>query len=647
VRRLTIIISTVTILVLTGNAGEHTVIDIVHTDLHIYVSFASSSLRGEVHYNAVIQEHQSGMVEFNSYWLHKDSILVNGHPVSPIIPDFPGYESFLIDLPEEYTVGDTILISIYYHRVDEPDAAGREETRAGYYYFPAGTQRWGQTALRTIGYTMSEPNDARAWFPTIDIPSNKSTLTFRITVDQPVTVIANGTKESVEHNEDGSVTYTYVHTYPIPPYLFAFNIGSFNEYPSLYQADDGRTISVASYLFPEDEDNATPANTMMVEMLGLFEGLFGEYPFERYGMIAVEPFLYGGMEHQTITTMRRSLFLNEHVIAHELAHQWWGNMVTCESWSEIWLNEGFASYSEILYDEYRYGEQAAQEALAVFATRYFNEDATERYALYNPPPHKIFGTAIYRKGAWILHMLRSMLGDEIFFTALNEYGEQYRYTTATTETLREVFESISGRSLDWFFDQWVYHAGYPIYSIDAYIPENVGEEPVPVTLTLRQLQTDAPAVFKGYVTFTVMYSHGDTTVTFWNTERNQEFSFEAAGIPETIVFDPYRSILNRFEGVNMVEGPPRSLPESVELYQNYPNPFNTETVIEYALPDREHVRLRITDSLGRIVLAAVDEVRNAGRYSYTFNAGEHAAGVYYAVLETESIRKIRKMIYLR
>jgi aminopeptidase N len=646
-KRIILLIYTLFLSVLSGGANNHTGIDIIHTDLHVYVSVNSPSLRGDVHYSAVILDAELDMFEFNSYWLQVDSAFVDWLPVAITPPGIPEDETFFINLPEEFSVGDTVFISIFYRRTESQNAPERQDTREGYYYFPAGMQKWGQTAQKTIGYTMSQPNDARAWFPTIDIPSNKSTLTLRITVDQPSNVIANGTKESTVNNPDGSVTHTFHHDYPIPPYLTAFTVGNYNEYVTFYEADDGRSIPVASYLFQEDGTWADPANSLMVGMLGMFEEMFGSYPFERYGMIAIEPFLYGGMEHQTVSAMRRSLFLNERVIAHELAHQWWGNMVTCESWSDIWLNEGFASFSEILYEETVNGSIAARQALNAFAQSYFFEDTAVRYALYDPPPNRLFGTAIYRKGAWVLHMLRKTLGDQSFFAALREYGERHRYATATTASLQQTFEEISGQPLDWFFDQWVYQSGYPVYTLNVYIKEKEEDGTVPVSLTLRQLQTNALPAFTGNVTFAFRFGDGDTTVTFWNSERTQEFLLSLPDFPDTVLFDPDLSILHRYEGVTVVDENESQIPETVVLYQNYPNPFNAVTVIQFSLPERMHVRLRITDFLGRLVAEPVNEIREAGTYSHIFDAGEHATGIYFTILDTGGVQKTRKMIYLR
>jgi aminopeptidase N len=239
-----------------------------------------------------------------------------------------------------------------------------------------------------------------------------------VTVDNPVAVIANGELTETVVHDDGSVRYTYHHPYPISPYLFSFNAGPFEEYTDSYESIDGRTISIASYLFGSDAAWADSANSMMKNMMAVFEDLFGPYPFDRYGMIAVEPFRYGGMEHQTITTMRRQLFLNERVTAHEIAHQWWGNMVTCESWDHIWLNEGFASYAEALYIERKSGTTQRNAIMESYANTYFFEDGTIRYPLYNPPEGYIFGRAIYQKGAWVLHMLRNVVSDAVFYATL-------------------------------------------------------------------------------------------------------------------------------------------------------------------------------------------------------------------------------------
>ncbi len=628
-------------------ADEPTQIDILRTDLHVFVSGDSPELKGEVTYIAIVTQAGEGIIKFNSYWLQIDSAAVNGVHAPVLIPFAPEIEEFEVALETVPNPGDTLSIFFSYTRFSETGSPGREFTRSGYYFFPQGSQMWNQTASRTLGYTMSQPNDARAWFPTIDDPSNKSLLTFRITVDRDLPVIANGRLESKITGDDGSITYTYRHDFPVPPYLMAFNVGEFGEYGTEHDLTDGRRIPVRSYLYDDDAGMSTQANRYMTEMLDMFEGLFGAYPFDEYGMIAIEPYRYGGMEHQTISTMRRSLFLDEWVIAHELAHQWWGNMVTCREWPEIWLNEGFASYGEVLYGEAAYGETMMRNVLDLFATSYFNEDGIQRYALYDPPPGRLFGTAIYRKGAWVLHMLRSVVGDEVFFGALREYGTRYRYSTASTEDLQNVFEEVGGMELGWFFGQWIYNAGYPVYRIETRVHEAETDNGYEVTVRLIQEQTNAPDVFSGPVAFRFLFDQEDTTVTFWNSERDESFSFRLSGIPDTVLFDPEHAILKRVEHITIIDDSRPPLPETIVLYQNYPNPFNAGTTIRYRIPAETVVRLRITDALGRLVEEPVHELKPAGNHVYEFNAGEYASGVYFIILEAGGSIRNGRMLYLR
>lgn len=577
--------------------------------------------------------------------LRIDSVHINelkGLTAFPL--SIPTAEYFEILLPATMTIpsGDTLTISVWYTRSGNIQPSDRE----GYYFFKQGDTRWGQTALQNIGYTMSQPRDARAWVPTIDKPWNKNTLTMQVTVDKPVHVIANGELIDQTMHQDGSITYVYNHQYPVAPYLYAFNIGPFHEYGSIYTSEQGIIIPVTSYLFENDAAWADSANSMMLNMMQVFEELFGPYPFDRYGMIAIQPFRYGGMEHQTISTMRRSLFLSERITAHELAHQWWGNLVTCNSWENIWLNEGFASYAEALYEEAKTGIAGRNAIMDRFAERYFAEDSIIRYSLYNPPESRMFGIAIYQKGAWVLHMLRNLLGDDVFFEGLRAYGNAHAYSVAATEDMRKSFETVFQDDLEWFFDQWVYQAGYPEYQITNTIGEHDNEGLFEINIMLEQKQVDAPPVFYGPVEFLFRSGEADTVITFWNNEREQEFLITFASRPDTIIFDPGNKLLKKVAGISSKKNV-TEFPDQLWLWQNYPNPFNASTVIEYAVPELTYVRMRVVDSIGRDVMTLVDGVVPAGRYTHHYDATGNASGVYFVLMEVQGRSKVRKMTYIR
>lgn len=622
---------------------------ILHTDLHISVSTDSSILNGKVQYTAVVLRDLTAFpaITMNRYYLGIDSAAVNGEQAVVEYLDSPA-ESFHIVIPPSLIIlpDDTVYISIWYSRKTDEAAVGRERERRGYYFFKAGDREWNQTASKTVGYTMSQPRDARAWFPTIDEPWNKSTLTMHIRVDNPAVVVANGTHVYTDWHNDGSATFTYDHPYPISPYLFAFNVGPFKKFPAEYVSVDGRVIPIAAYLFESDAAWADSANSMMQNMLGVFEHLFGPYPFDRYGMIAIEPFRYGGMEHQTISTMRRQIFLNERVVAHELAHQWWGNLVTCANWKHIWLNEGFASYAEALYYEHKYDKSMLDWYMDWFANIYFAEDERARYPLYDPPEEYLFGRAIYQKGAWVLHMLRNLVGDTAFFNAFRRYATAHAYDVAKSQDLQRAFEEEVNIDLDWFFTQWVYDAGYPVYQVLSNVKRTEETENYTISILLKQIQTNAPEVFKGPVEFLVRHAHGDTLLSFWNDMREQAFIFTIDSMPDTVIFDPHARILKRVD-LTSYTAEDRGLSERIYLWQNYPNPFNTITVIEYELPSSMYVRLRIVDTLGRELTVLVEDYLEPGLHSAVFDAQGYASGVYFAVMEADGVSVVRKMTYLR
>jgi aminopeptidase N len=630
-----------------SGGDERAEIDIVHTDLHIYIDRGSPDLHGDVHYTAIVEKQGDAGVRFHSYWLEKDSIHVNGTPVEPLLSADPNEETFYIPMSGSILPGDTVSISIWYRRIGYDGQPGRDPERGGYYFFEAGESRWNDTALHTINYTMSQPEDTRAWIPTIDEPTNKSTLRMHVTVSEPALVVANGEPILSMVNDDGSQTFVFDHPYPIPPYLFAFHAGPFGIHSTEYQSIGGHSIPVASYLYDEDAHMAETANEYMVVMLGVFEELFGEYPFDRYAMIGISPFRWAGMEHNTITTMRRSVYTNEMIIAHEIAHHWWGNLVTCASWTDTWLNEGFASYSEALYAEAVRGIDARDDHLRFFARRYFEDDEIQRYPLHNPPRERWFGRTIYMKGAWTLHMLRELIGDDAFFGGLRAYADAYRFAAATTGDFRSVMETAAERDLGWFFDQWVYEPGYPVYRIDALTSPGGSPNGIEVALRIVQSQTDAPEVFEGPVEFLFSFAGADTTITFWNDERDQEFSVTFDTMPDTIIFDPNDKILKRMESDLVFTEREDLLPETIVLRQNYPNPFNQETVLTYELPRPMDVTLRIVDMNGRLIVRLDEGHREAGEHRVTFNASQYATGVYFAVLSAESFSTVRKMIYMK
>ena len=309
----------------------------------------------------------------------------------------------------------------------------------------------------SLVYNLSEPNYASSWFPCNDIPFDKTFLEISITNDSGMVSVSNGVLVDVTTNGSRR-TYRWKTEYPISTYLVAIYSSDYeyfsDEYISLDKSD---TMNVEYYVLPDKIEKARKDFSGHLEMLKVFSQMFGEYPFvkEKYG---IAEFLWyaGAMEHQTITGVSSNMISGnkffEDTFVHELAHQWWGNAVGPKSWKDIWLNEGFSTYSEALYYEAVSGKEALQSTMMSKYSSNFSGSLAE------PGPF-LFTRTMYDKGAWVLHMLRWEVGDSSFFNILRTYYETYKYSNASTGDFKSVCEKVSGKNLDQFFEQWIYTEG--------------------------------------------------------------------------------------------------------------------------------------------------------------------------------------------
>jgi aminopeptidase N len=309
----------------------------------------------------------------------------------------------------------------------------------------------------SLVYNLSEPNYASSWFPCNDIPFDKTLLEISITNDSGMVSVSNGVLVDVITNGNRR-TYRWKTEYPISTYLVAIYSSDYEYFADEYISLDGTdTMSVEYYVLPDKIEEAKVDFSDHVEMLKVFSQMFGEYPFlkEKYG---IAEFLWyaGAMEHQTITGVSSNMIggkkFFEDTFVHELAHQWWGNAVGPKSWKDIWLNEGFSTYSEALYYEAVSGKKALQSTMLSKYSSNFSGSLAE------PGPF-LFTRTMYDKGAWVLHMLRWEVGDSSFFNILRTYYETYKYSNASIGDFKSVSEEVSGKNLDKFFEQWVYGKG--------------------------------------------------------------------------------------------------------------------------------------------------------------------------------------------
>lgn len=343
------------------------------------------------------------------------------------------------------------------------------------------------------------------------------------------------------------------------------------------------------------------------------------------------------MEHQTMSSMGGS---GIGLVAHELAHQWYGDLVTMRYWPHLWLNEGFATYGELLYYEAR-PERYALTHRVVFDLYYERAlraqgtlvvgDTMSVDVLFN-------GNLVYAKGGMVLHMLRGVVGDEAFRRILRAYAEAYAYGTATTDDLHRIAEAESGMDLDAFFRQWVTEGtGHPVYEVAwGYAPGEGGYE---VTVTLEQTQT-APAsnveVFEMPVTFAIETTAGEERFTVWNDARVETYTFEVEAQPLAVVFDPDRRLLrNRSVVTTEVAGAPVR-PQAPSITAVYPNPVGDVLRVAVAQPEPGTLQFALYDVLGRRVQVHRSAPSAGGFHTLTIDLGGLPAGTYFLRLEGTS-----------
>jgi aminopeptidase N len=343
---------------------------------------------------------------------------------------------------------------------------------------------------------------------------------------------------------------------PHASYLTSLVVGNYAKLEDAY-----KNIPLEYYTYHGTEETARRSFSKTPEMMRLFsQKLDYEYPYGRYAQTIVANFIFGGMENITATTHADSEILysssqsaqlaTENLISHELAHSWFGNLVTCKDWSELWLNEGFATFMEAVFREHDAGHDAYLNEMRSNTSLYLLEDLLKyrrplRYDLYGSAID-IFDATVYKKGALVLHMLRETVGEEMFWKALHQYLNEYRYKPVGTADLQRVFEETTAQQLDWFFDQWVYKAGYPELRVRSFYHTPTRKLTLEVTQT-QSAQAMTPLVFRLPVEIEIATAAGEHTEKIEITRRKERFTFQLDGKPLMIRFDKGARILKKVD----------------------------------------------------------------------------------------------------
>lgn len=605
-------------LIVFAAGGEY---DVNYYSLKLNIKYNPAYLSGEAEIAfTTVEKLNSIELELSNY-LGIDSIVFEGNHLS----SFRSNGILTVNFPTIIPQNSKKIIKICYRGI--PTASGM------------GSIIFSTNNNYPLIWTLSEPYGAKDWFPCKNVPVDKADSTKTIiTVPQELTAVSNGLLVSEVNNFDGTITYTWKSQYPISSYLISLAIAPYRKYEQYYKYSTTDSMPVVHYLLPSDMDANIPNLNKTTDMLACFSKLFGEYPFikEKYGHAQMGR--GGGMEHQTISSMGS---FGEVLIAHELAHQWFGDKVTCRNWSNIWLNEGFATYSVALWFEM----QKDTSALNSYLTTQFLNAANAKGSLFVKDTMVISelfdGLRSYSKGAVVLHMLRGITGDSLFFKSLRKYltAPGLSYNTAVTEDLKKVFNEVTGSDLSYFFNEWVYGENYPKYSFNWSV--STASAGYNLTISLAQSINTTPSFFTMPVDILIKYSNRDTVVTVFNDKSSQKFEFNLNEMPINVVLDPYNKILKD------VFNESNPYPDKFSLEQNFPNPFNSMTKITFFLSRLSKVNLSVYDLNGEKVKELINEEVTGGVHSIIYNPENISSGVYFVRLKAGDYTETRKMVYLK
>jgi len=464
----------------------------------------------------------------------------------PISFQYDG-EFIYLDLGREYSRKDTLDIRIKYiaKPYDRIASAGTAVTSDRGLFFVNHLEA--DTLKPRQVWTQGETGFNSCWFPTIDSPNERFTQEIILTVDSTYTTLSNGALQSSVFLEGGKKRDHWKLSKPHAPYLAMIAVGEFAK----VEETDGE-VPMAYYVEPQYELFARDIFGNTPEMMGFFAELLDHpFPWEKYDQIVVRDYVSGAMENTTASVFMEDLqvdrrtLLDDHwdgIIAHELFHQWFGNLVTCESWAHLALNEGFANYAEYLWTEYKYGVDEADYGLWVERESYMQEVASGKVEpiinYYFSNPDEQFDSHRYSKAGLVLHMLRNYVGDEAFFQSLGLYLKQNAFQSVEIDDLRKAFEEVTGEDLQWFFEQWFESAGHPV--LDVY--HNIEGDSLYIGISQLQI-SDSIGMFILPLEIEINYGDASETHDVLMDAPELELSFKINQNPVLVEVDPKRILL--------------------------------------------------------------------------------------------------------
>ncbi len=483
---------------------------------------------------------------------------------------------------------------------------------------------------KRITYTLSEPFQAKDWFPVKQNLRDKADSTWIfITVDSTLKAGSNGLLTSVRPMGNGRNRYEWKSNYPIAYYLLCLSVGDYMDYSFYAMLNDFDSVLVQNYLYdsPSNFNKVKAQIDQTAPLLKLFSEKFGKYPFanEKYGHCQAP--LGGGMEHQTMTTISGFDF---GILSHELAHQWFGDYLTCGTWQDIWINEGFASYAEYVAIE---GLKTNEEAIAWL-------DQAHNYAINYPYEgiyltpdesrdiERIFNYGLtYRKGGAIIHMLRYEINnDSLFFEIIRDYLVHFANKTATGADFRQIVDLHTGLDYGWFFDQWYFGKGHPVFVTNW---RQIGDS---LILTSSQASSaDDNAFFKTHLDFRIHFENGFTEdIRVLYEKQGEIFRYKTNKLVQYVQADPFSNVLQNSVIYKYID--------TVKVFSVSPNPFKNELNISFRNNNKKR-DIRITGITGKVFIEQSSTSANLN-----LDISFLKSGIYLLYVTEEGLKYTEKIV---
>jgi len=513
--------------------------DLIHTELKVDFNFKQSQLNGEA--NITLSPHfyptDQVVLDAKSFDIHE--VKVNNKKAVFEYAD----DQLKIELGKTYKREEKYTVYIKYtanpEEVKQKGSAAINDAKGLYFIDPLDEDPTKPTQIWTQGETESNS----CWFPTIDAPNQKTTQEIYITVPNKYLTLSNGLLEKQTKNSDGTRTDYWKMDEKHAPYLVFMGVGEFS-----VVKDSWNNLAVDYYVESDYESVAKDIFGNTPEMMTFFSDLTGvPYPWDKYSQIVVRDYVSGAMENTTAVVhgegaqQKKGQLVDsnewEETIAHELFHHWFGDLVTTESWSNLTVNESFATYSVYLWLQYKYGQDAADAHMYEDIQVYLQSQSGSKdlVRFYYEDKEHMFDAVSYHKGSAILNMLRDYLGDDAFFAGFNYYLNKHKFGTAEAQELRLAFEEVSGKDLNWFFNQWYYGKGH--IRLDVSYDYNTINKTVTVNLNQKG------EIFEFPISIDIYGDKGKVTHDFWVDKKQSSFKFPYVKQPKLINVDSKHVLL--------------------------------------------------------------------------------------------------------